>query len=105
CPSNTLAWQRSPSSLPGCVMTKPSWTELPIDRDTVAGASWAQHNIEVANQFAGKWVVALVGQVIASGDDSQEVRVVAAQRLNRLPERLLVCAISNPADWFSDANV
>src|SRR5205823_816359 len=89
--------EATPQLIREAAMTTPIRTELPIDRDTAAGAVWARHDIETATTHGGKWAVALVGQIVAVGDDAEAVRVLAAQRLNRDPKRLVVCAITHPA--------
>ncbi len=87
----------------GCAVPNPMATEMPIDPETAAGARWAQQDVETARAYAGKWLVALVGKVIAAGEDLEEVRDRAARSLGRDPKLVVVCSVSDPIHWHADA--
>lgn len=48
---------------------------------TSAGAEWAMDDLELAKQYPGKWVVAIPNEIIAMGDDPDDVRDRAAAKL------------------------
>jgi hypothetical protein len=48
---------------------------------TSAGAEWAMYDVELAKKYPNKWVVAIPNEIVAMGDDPDEVRRLAAERL------------------------
>jgi hypothetical protein len=64
---------------------------------TSPGAGWAAEDIELAKKYPGKWVVALPGEVIALGDDPDEVLDRAAEKVG-LPREALVLTIIAPLE-------
>jgi hypothetical protein len=52
---------------------------------TSAGADWAMEDVELAKKYPGKWVVAIPNEIVAMGDDPDEVRNSAAEKLGLPP--------------------
>lgn len=59
---------------------------------TSAGAEWAMDDRELAVKYPGKWVVAIPNEIIAMGDDPDEVRDQAAEKLG-LPRSDVVITV------------
>lgn len=49
---------------------------------TSPGGGWAMDDVELALKYPGKFVVALPNHVVEVGDDENEVRARAAEKLN-----------------------
>jgi hypothetical protein len=81
----------------------PEVPDCPVDWETVDGAEWAQSDAGVGVEYAGLWVVARPGRIVASGKDPEVVRAEAAASLGRDPRALMVCAITHPDQWITDA--
>jgi hypothetical protein len=73
-----------------------------INWDTADGAHWASHDDAICRAYAGKWVVALPGKVIASGDDPTAVGTEAARLLGADPSSIVVRSIVHPDEWLND---
>jgi hypothetical protein len=56
---------------------------------TSAGADWAMEDRELAEKYPGKWVIAIPNEIVAMGDDPDEVLDRAAEKLG-LPRQDLV---------------
>jgi Family of unknown function (DUF5678) len=61
---------------------------------TSPGAGWAMEDIELARKYPGKFVVALPNQVIEVGDDEEEVRARAAEKLGLPVNDVMVANIA-----------
>jgi hypothetical protein len=59
---------------------------------TSAGAEWAMDDLELAKKYPNKWVVAIPYEIIAMGDDPDEVRDQAAAKLG-LPRSDVVLTV------------
>jgi ABC-type hemin transport system ATPase subunit len=75
----------------------------PIKRNlyqpTLDGIGWIWHDLPLCRQYAGQWVVAIPGQVIAAGYDLDLVRQEATKALGLSAEdsnSILVYAINDP---------
>ena len=64
---------------------------------------WAQHDPDTEELYAGQWVVAHEGKIVAHGIDIELVRREAARITGREPEELVVCAIPRAESWLADA--
>lgn len=73
-----------------------------INWDTADGAYWASHDDDICRQYAGKWLVAVPGRVVASGDDPDVVGREAGAILKLDPATIVVRAITHPDEWFKD---
>jgi hypothetical protein len=76
--------------------------QVNLNWDTVDGGTWASEDEEISRSYAGKWVVALPGRIIAAGNDLQSVRAEAAQVLKLDPASIVPQAITHPDEWFKD---
>jgi len=76
--------------------------QLKFNWDTMDGATWASHDDSICRSYAGKWIVALPGKIIASGDDLDEVRKEAASILNLDAKTVVVQSIVHPDEWFKE---
>jgi hypothetical protein len=61
---------------------------------TSAGAEWAMDDRELAVKYPGKWVVAIPNEIIAMGDDPDEVLDRAAEKLGFPREDLVLTNIA-----------
>jgi len=73
-----------------------------INWDTVDGAAWAAEDDAIAREYAGKWVVALPGRIIAAGDDIDLVSEEASRILGVEASTIHIRAITHPDEWFKD---
>ena len=64
---------------------------------TSPGAGWAMDDIDLAKKYPGKFVVALPNQVIEVGDDEDDVRARAAEKLG-LPVNDVMVAVIAPLE-------
>lgn len=61
---------------------------------TAAGADWAMWDAATANEYGGKWVVAVPNEVIEAGPEPLAVRDRAAEKLGLPPDDVVVCAVA-----------
>jgi hypothetical protein len=73
-----------------------------INWETADGGAWAAEDDAISRQYAGKWVVAVPGRVVAFGDDPRGFGEEAARLLGVDPTTVVVRAITHPDEWFSD---
>ena len=73
-----------------------------INWDTVDGGEWAARDDAIARKYAGKWVVALPGRIIASGEDLETVGREGARILGIDPSTVVVQSVVHPDEWFKD---
>lgn len=73
-----------------------------INWDTVDGAAWAAEDDAIAREYAGKWVVALPGRIVAAGDDIDRVSEEASRILGVEASTIHIRAITHPDEWFKD---
>jgi len=80
----------------------PSNQESKLNWETLDGSTWASEDEAVARAYAGKWVVAIPGKILASGDDLNVVAQEAAQILGVDSKTIVVQSIVHPDEWFKD---
>jgi hypothetical protein len=74
-------------------------TQRDLYQPTVEGNDWLWYNIPVCRQYAGQWVVAIPGEVVAAGLDPKLVLQEATVKLGLQAEdtdRILISAINDP---------
>jgi len=70
-----------------------------IDWESARGAKWAQWDPETATKYSGLWAVVRHKQVIAFGEDPDNVGAEAS-RITGIPQsQLVVCALASPDTW------
>ena len=69
------------------------------------GGDWAMYDAEVAKQYPGKFVVALPNEILAVGDNEEDVRARGAEKLNMPLEDVIVVNVAPletrvPISWM-----
>ena len=73
-----------------------------LNQETLDGSTWASEDDAIARVHAGKWVVAIPGKILASGDDLNMVAEEAAKILGVDSKTIVVQSIVHPDEWFKD---